>query len=111
MALKRAKSRRKIQAQPKARTVRKLSPEQPAARDEGPRLIPLGPAKDAGLGRIEHYLDLADQALGHKPVRSPAGAPHPAPAVLTSDVPRAEADFSADADFPAAPVEPAEIPH
>jgi len=78
MVSKRLKSSRKPQTQNKARTVRKLSPEQPAARDEGPRLIPLGPAKDAGLGRIEHYLDLADQALGHGPAKSPTGALAPA---------------------------------
>lgn len=104
MALK-AKSRRKTQTQPKARTVRKLSPEQPAARDEGPRLIPLGPAKDPGLGRIEHYLDLADQALGHAAVKSASEAvPQPAPAASVSDLP-------ADADFPSeAPAEPPELP-
>jgi hypothetical protein len=51
-----------------------LSPEQPAARDEGPRLIPLRPAKDAGIGRIEHYLELADKALGRAPGKAPEAA-------------------------------------
>jgi len=52
----------------KAKTARKLSripPTEPAARDEGPRLIPL----DQRLrepSRLEHYLELADTALGLK---------------------------------------------
>ena len=65
----------------KTASVRKLSPEQPAARDEGPRLIPLGPNKDASLGRIEHYLELADRALGHSPAAQherPVGVAVPA---------------------------------
>lgn len=40
----------------------KLAPETPAARDEGPRLIPLGPEKEEP--RLKHLLDLADAALG-----------------------------------------------
>lgn len=63
MRPKRAQSRRKARVEAKGTTVRKVSPEQPAARDEGPRLIPLGPAKEAGLTRMEHYLNLADNAL------------------------------------------------
>ena len=117
MVSKRVKSSRKPQTQTKARTVRKLSPEQPAARDEGPRLIPLGPAKDAGLGRIEHYLDLADQALGHGPAKFPATmAAQSAPAVAAPGVPSeaelsAEAELAPEPDFPAeAPSEPAEVP-
>jgi outer membrane biosynthesis protein TonB len=54
--------------------VRKLSPQTPAARDEGPRLIPLGPIKDFGLARIEHYLELADKALGRIPLKAPESA-------------------------------------
>ena len=41
----------------------KLAPETPAARDEGPRLIPLGPEKEEP--RLKHLLDLADTALGN----------------------------------------------
>lgn len=67
----RAKLLKKPHRKAKSAIVRKLSPEQPAARDEGPRLIPLGPGKDAGVGRIEHYLELADKALGHTPVKAP----------------------------------------
>lgn len=108
MALKRLKSRRKTQAPGNARTVRKLSPEQPAARDEGPRLIPLGPAKDAGLGRIEHYLDLADQALGHAPLKSPAEA-QSAPAPISDVAP--DADLSVEADiFTEVPAQAPEFP-
>jgi len=88
MRRKRAKPPRKARFEAKGAIVRKLSPEQPAARDEGPRLIPLGPAKDAGLGRIEHYLDLADKALGHPAVKEPEGAPQEfAPAHDNSDEP------------------------
>ena len=44
-------------------TVKRLPPTAPAARDEGPRLLPLGePTKEPS--RLEHYLDLADAALG-----------------------------------------------
>ena len=43
--------------------VRLIPPAAEAARDEGPRLIPLGDrSKDPS--RLEHYLDLADTALG-----------------------------------------------
>ena len=66
---------RKRRGQAQAATVRKLSPEQRAARDEGPRLIPLVSGKDAGVGRIEHYLELADKALGHAPPTAPVAAP------------------------------------
>jgi len=45
--------------------VQRLSPSSEAARDEGPRLIPLEDhAKEAS--RLDHYLDLADTALGLK---------------------------------------------
>ncbi len=80
---RRARSRTTA-AKRKSATVKKLSPEQPAARDEGPRLIPLNAAaKDSGLARIEYYLGLADKALGH-----PAGRPEAA--VLAADSPRPE---------------------
>jgi hypothetical protein len=50
------------------REVQLIPPTSDAARDEGPRLIPLDDhAKEAS--RLEHYLDLADRALGAK--RSP----------------------------------------
>ena len=43
-----------------------IPPTEPAARDEGPRLLPLDDrAKEAS--RLEHYLELADTALGLKP--------------------------------------------
>ncbi|HZR65321.1 MAG TPA: hypothetical protein VFA85_09250 [Terriglobales bacterium] len=48
-----------------SRKVLRLPPSSEAARDEGPRLIPLDDrAKDPS--RLEHYLDLADTALGMK---------------------------------------------
>jgi hypothetical protein len=41
----------------------RLPPSSPAARDEGPRLIPLE-EKSKEPSRLEHYLELADSALG-----------------------------------------------
>ena len=50
----------------KRQTLKPIPPTEPAARDEGPRLIPLGDhSKEPS--RLEHYLDLADTALGLKP--------------------------------------------
>jgi hypothetical protein len=48
-----------------SRKVKKLPSTAPAARDEGPRLLPLGEAPKEP-SRLEHYLDLADAALGAK---------------------------------------------
>jgi len=42
-----------------------LPPSDDAARDEGPRLIPLGD-RAREPSRLEHYLDLADRALNLK---------------------------------------------
>lgn len=42
-----------------------LPPTDDAARDEGPRLIPLG-ERAREPSRLEHYLDLADRALSLK---------------------------------------------
>lgn len=43
----------------------KLPPEEPAARDEGPRLIPFPADMRTGmeLPRVKHYLELAEKAL------------------------------------------------
>jgi hypothetical protein len=47
----------------KAGKVERLPPTAEAARDEGPRLLPLeDPVSESS--RLEHYLDLADVALG-----------------------------------------------
>jgi hypothetical protein len=42
-----------------------IPPTQPAARDEGPRLIPLPVAEQNQeyAGKIQHYINLADVAL------------------------------------------------
>ena len=40
----------------------RLPPTSEAARDEGPRLLPLND-KSKEPSRLEHYLDLADAAL------------------------------------------------
>jgi len=45
--------------------VERLPPSDDAARDEGPRLIPLGD-RTREPSRLEHYLDLADRALAVK---------------------------------------------
>jgi hypothetical protein len=42
-----------------------IPPDEPAARDEGPRLIPLDD-RSKEPSRLEHYLELADTALGLK---------------------------------------------
>lgn len=46
--------------------VKRLPPTSAAARDEGPRLVPL-PEGGAEMSRLEHYLELADSALGAAP--------------------------------------------
>ncbi len=43
----------------------RLPPTAAAARDEGPRLLPLSD-KSKEPSRLEHYLDLADAALEDK---------------------------------------------
>jgi hypothetical protein len=50
----------------KNRAVRVVRPEEPEARDEGPRLIPL-PEDPRGESRINHYILLANIALGLTP--------------------------------------------
>jgi hypothetical protein len=47
------------------KSVELLPPSDEAARDEGPRLIPLGD-RAREPSRLEHYLDLADRALSLK---------------------------------------------
>ena len=42
-----------------------IPPTEPDARDEGPRLIPLDD-RSKEPSRLEHYLELADTALGLK---------------------------------------------
>lgn len=58
------KKRKRKQVSPKS-AVTKYDPHEPQARDEGPRLIPLGPVKPEYP--FQHYLDLADVALNEKP--------------------------------------------
>jgi len=45
--------------------LQRLPPSADAARDEGPRLIPLDD-RSKEPSRLEHYLELADTALGLK---------------------------------------------
>jgi hypothetical protein len=45
--------------------VQRIPPTAEAARDEGPRLIPLAEGSKEP-SRLEHYLELADRALGMK---------------------------------------------
>jgi hypothetical protein len=49
---------------PKAQ-VQRIPPTAEAARDEGPRLLPLAD-RSKEPSRLEHYLELADRALGVK---------------------------------------------
>lgn len=51
-------------AKPNTR-VRRIPPTSEVARDEGPRLIPLA-ERSKEPSRLEHYLELADRALGMK---------------------------------------------
>lgn len=50
-------------AEPRRSGLERLPPSEPAARDEGPRLIPLE-EKVKEPSRLDHYLELADFALG-----------------------------------------------
>jgi hypothetical protein len=43
--------------------LKRIPPTAPSARDEGPRLIPLEDSSKEP-SRLEHYLELADTALG-----------------------------------------------
>jgi hypothetical protein len=43
-------------------SLKRLPPSAPAARDEGPRLLPLDESGKEP-SRLEHYLELADSAL------------------------------------------------
>jgi hypothetical protein len=45
--------------------VKRIPPSAESARDEGPRLLPLGD-RVSEPSKLEHYLDLADAALGLK---------------------------------------------
>lgn len=59
--MKKSKAKRDFR---KSSKVTRLSPEKAAARDEGPRLIPLGPKKEQTP--FQHYLELADAVLSPK---------------------------------------------
>jgi hypothetical protein len=54
------------QMSPKRKALRLIPPHKPAARDEGPRLLPLSDeaAKDEHTSRLDYYLQLANSALG-----------------------------------------------
>ena len=51
--------------------ITKLTPSQAAARDEGPRLIPL--RKPQETPKIDHWVELADKALGGPAKKKSAG--------------------------------------
>jgi len=50
--------------------LKRLPPTAPSARDEGPRLLPLGD-RVVEPSKLDHYLDLADAALGLKDEKGP----------------------------------------
>lgn len=55
--------RRQGKVEKAKKKVKRLPPTSAAARDEGPRLLPLNDrAKEPS--KLEHYLELADSALG-----------------------------------------------
>lgn len=56
---------RRVERKRMKKRVELLPPTDDAARDEGPRLIPLGD-RAREPSRLEHYLDLADRALSLK---------------------------------------------
>jgi hypothetical protein len=58
-------TRRNGAKRPAAKKLRAIPPTEPSARDEGPRLIPLDD-RSKEPSRLEHYLELADRALGLK---------------------------------------------
>ena len=62
--MKHKKAKRRQAGGKNSKPIRPIPPEKPDARDEGPRLIPLDRFKEPS--RLEHYLDLADIALGLK---------------------------------------------
>ena len=59
------KTRAKKQASTSAGNPVKLPPTDPAARDEGPRLIPLK-ERPSDHPTLDKYINLADKALGYK---------------------------------------------
>jgi hypothetical protein len=56
----------KVRAVKNTVQVQRIPPSAEAARDEGPRLIHLAD-RSKEPSRLEHYLELADRALGRKP--------------------------------------------
>lgn len=67
------KSGRKAKSGQKAKKshITKLKPSQAAARDEGPRLIPL--RKPLDPPKIDHWVELADKALSTPAKKKGAG--------------------------------------
>lgn len=59
------KRRTKSSSKPDRKKVKRIPPTADSARDEGPRLLPLGD-RVGEPSKLEHYLDLADAALGLK---------------------------------------------
>ena len=57
------RGKRSVRGKRMLKKVRRVPPSAPDARDEGPRLIPLED-RVTEPSRLEHYLDLADVALG-----------------------------------------------
>ena len=46
--------------------VKVVRPNKPEARDEGPRLLPLPDKLEQQDSKLEHYMKLADLALGKR---------------------------------------------
>jgi len=60
----------------KKRAVRVFGPEEPEARDEGPRLLPLS-EEQRRESRLDHYVTLANIALGIADQDGVTNPPHP----------------------------------
>ena len=72
MSLVSSPSKRK---RPAGKRAIKVPPSSPAAKDEGPRLIPLEEVRDSASARVDHYLALADSMLGSKSAPSEIAPP------------------------------------
>lgn len=59
------KNTSRVRGKSRQTKVKRIPPTAESARDEGPRLLPLGD-RVSEPSKLEHYLDLADAALGLK---------------------------------------------
>ena len=70
------KAGRESKGSPKKPYVQRIPPESPAARDEGPRLIPLDHVRRNEGAPLEELISLADTALARHPKKKPVHRRH-----------------------------------